>query len=93
MRLSRENPVSKRAFQMGQLVPLRLGAEQGSRNTLVGRCTLNAVDPKLESDWFQTLTLEHQSWFQNVPFKFNLYRYSPVCEEKMEFEPSTGMCL
>jgi hypothetical protein len=32
---------------------------------------LNFVAPQLESDWFQTLTLEHQSWFQNVPFKFN----------------------
>jgi S1-C subfamily serine protease len=27
----------------------------------VGRCTLNSVDPQLESDWFQILTLEHQS--------------------------------
>jgi hypothetical protein len=30
----------------------------------------------LESDWFQTLTLEYQSWFQNVPFKCNLRRYA-----------------
>jgi hypothetical protein len=28
--------------------------------------------------WFQTLTLAHQSWFQSVPFKFNLRRYSEV---------------
>jgi hypothetical protein len=27
------------------------------------------------TDWFQTLTLEYQSWFQNVPFKFNLRHY------------------
>jgi hypothetical protein len=27
----------------------------------VGRCKLNFVDPQLESDWFQTLTLEYQS--------------------------------
>ena len=26
--------------------------------TQVGRCTLKSVDPQLESDWFQTLTLE-----------------------------------
>jgi hypothetical protein len=26
----------------------------------------------LKGAWFQTLTLEHQSWFQNVPFKLNL---------------------
>jgi hypothetical protein len=25
---------------------------------------------------FQTLTLEYQSWFQNVPFKCNLRRYA-----------------
>ena len=31
----------------------------------------------MKSDWFwQTLTLEHQSWFQNVPFKLSLRRYS-----------------
>jgi hypothetical protein len=54
----------------------------------VGRCKLNSVDPsfksppshcdELESDRFQTLTLEHQSWFQNVPFKYNLRRYKAV---------------
>jgi hypothetical protein len=38
----------------------------------VGRCKLNSVDPRLESDWFQTLTFEAQSWFQNVPIKSNL---------------------
>jgi hypothetical protein len=43
----------------------------------VGRCALNSADPALESDWFsQTLTLEHQSWFQNVRFTFNLRRYA-----------------
>jgi hypothetical protein len=41
-------------------------------NAKVGRCKLNCVDPWVESDLFQTLTLEYQSWFQNVPFKFNL---------------------
>jgi hypothetical protein len=25
--------------------------------------------------WFQTLTLEYQVWFQNVPFKVNLRRF------------------
>jgi 6-phosphogluconolactonase (cycloisomerase 2 family) len=34
------------------------------------------VDPQLERDWFQTLALEDQSWFQNVPFKCNLRRYT-----------------
>ena len=47
----------------------------------VGRCKLNYVDPLLESDWFQTLTLEHHSWFQNVPFKFNLCHYTAALEE------------
>jgi hypothetical protein len=40
---------------------------------------LNSVDLThgwLESDWFQTFTLEHQSWFQDVPFTFNLRHYS-----------------
>jgi hypothetical protein len=41
----------------------------------VGRCTLPPPDPQLKGAWFQTLTLEHQSWFQNVPLKFNLRRY------------------
>jgi hypothetical protein len=31
-----------------------------------GRCKLNSVDPALERDWFQTLTLEYQS-FQIQP--------------------------
>jgi hypothetical protein len=44
----------------------------------VGRCNLNSVDPSLERDWFQTLTREYQSWFQNVPFKFNLHHYTQV---------------
>jgi hypothetical protein len=43
---------------------------------LVGRCTLTPPDPQLKGGWFQPLTLEHQSWFQNVPFKFNLRRYT-----------------
>jgi hypothetical protein len=41
----------------------------------VGRCKLNAVvDPQLESAWFQPLTYEVKTWFQNVPFKCNLHR-------------------
>jgi serine/threonine protein kinase len=43
---------------------------------LVGRCKLKYVDPQLESDWFQTLTLEYQSRFQNVPFTFNSRHYT-----------------
>jgi hypothetical protein len=43
----------------------------------VGRRKLNSVAPALESDWFQTLTLEYQSWFQNVPFKCDPRRYTP----------------
>jgi hypothetical protein len=42
----------------------------------VGRCTLTPPDPQLKGAWFQTLTLEHQSSFQNVPIKLNLRRYS-----------------
>jgi hypothetical protein len=37
---------------------------------------LNPVDPTLESDSFQTLTLEYQSWIQSVPFQLNLRHYS-----------------
>jgi hypothetical protein len=35
---------------------------------------VDSPDPWLKGAWFQTLTLEHQSWFQNMPFKFNLRR-------------------
>jgi hypothetical protein len=45
-----------------------------------GRCKLKYV----ESDWFQTLTLEYQSWFQNVPFNFNLRHYN--LEELLQHE-------
>jgi hypothetical protein len=39
-----------------------LGGGPGARRT--------PPDPWLKGDWFsQTLTLEYQSWFQNVPFK------------------------
>jgi hypothetical protein len=32
-----------------------------------------------ESDWFfKPLPLERQSWFQNVPFTFNLRRYNTL---------------
>jgi hypothetical protein len=30
---------------------------------------------RLVPRWFQTLTLEYQSWFQNLPLKCNLRRY------------------
>jgi hypothetical protein len=44
---------------------------------VVGRCKLNPVDPySLKAPGFKPLPLEYQSWFQNVPFKFNLRRYS-----------------
>jgi hypothetical protein len=42
-----------------------------------GRRNLNLLTHSLKATWFQTRTLEYvkcQSWFQNVPFKFNLYR-------------------
>jgi hypothetical protein len=47
----------------------------------VGRCTLTPPDPQLKGAWFQTLTLEHQSWFQNVPFTFNLRRYNAAIKQ------------
>jgi broad specificity phosphatase PhoE len=45
-----------------------------------GGASWNSVDPWLETAWFQTLTLEYQSWFQNVPFKFNLRHYNAVVQ-------------
>jgi hypothetical protein len=45
---------------------------------------LNSVYPQLESDWFQTLIFEQQSWFQNLPFKFNLRRYTMVAGLKRQ---------
>ena len=54
--------------------------------TKVGRCNSNYFNPyKLESDWFQTRTLEYQSWFQSVPFKFNLRHYiKPIYPTKLK---------
>jgi hypothetical protein len=54
---------------------LRRHYSEGNSDT-VGLYKLNSVDLQLESDWFQTLTLEHQSWFQNVPFTCILRRYN-----------------
>jgi hypothetical protein len=52
--------------------------EEGATWCEVGRCTLNYMltHSLKATGWFQTLTLAHQSWFQSVPFKFNLRRYS-----------------
>jgi hypothetical protein len=33
----------------------------------------------LKATGFQTLALEAQSWFQDVPFKFNLRHYTLLC--------------
>ena len=41
----------------------------------VGRCKLNAVDPYLGSDCFQVISYQTISWFQSLPFKFNLRHY------------------
>jgi hypothetical protein len=41
----------------------------------VGRCTLNAVDPK--SAWFRAISSYRViSCLQSLPFKFNLHRYA-----------------
>jgi hypothetical protein len=49
-----EKQVSKFAFQLGQLVPLRRGAEREAGGGGGGRADkLNSlVDPELESAWF-----------------------------------------
>jgi hypothetical protein len=60
----------------------------------VGRCTLTPPDPQLKGAWFQTLTLEYQSWFQNVPFKFNLRRYTSRrrrCRRKCKRKSPPGL--
>jgi hypothetical protein len=49
---------------------------EGAAQHVVGWCTLTPPDPQLKGAWFQTRTLEHQSWFHNVPFKCNLRRYN-----------------
>ena len=53
-------------------LPSEGAAEGGVKEILagmVGRCTLTPPDPYLKGDWLQTLTFEHQCWFQNVPCK------------------------
>jgi hypothetical protein len=49
---------------------------------------------KLESGWFQTLTLEYQSWFQNVnvPFKFNPRRYEEEAIRDFVYGEFGGGC-
>jgi hypothetical protein len=64
------------------------------RYSAAGRCTLNSVDPWLESDWFQTLTLEHVSWpkrhvFQIQPAPLQrgaLIQYAVPYSEHSSFE-------
>jgi aryl-alcohol dehydrogenase-like predicted oxidoreductase len=41
----------------------------------VGLCTLNALDPWLESAWLRVISHQVISWFQSSPFKRNLQRY------------------
>jgi hypothetical protein len=54
-----------------------LGRRSGDE---VGRCTLHSVDPQLESAWFQVISCQVISWFQSLPFKFNLHRYNEGME-------------
>jgi hypothetical protein len=50
---------------------------------VVGLCTLNELDPQLESAWFQVISYQVISWFQSLPFKFNLHRYAVVPAEEL----------
>jgi hypothetical protein len=53
-----EKPVSKFTFQVRNLRRYSAVKLAILRNTrLVGRCKFNSVDPYLESDWFQPLSL------------------------------------
>jgi hypothetical protein len=71
----------------GPVAGLRVGANSTNYGWALGAadllmpgavrlCTLHPVDPELESAWFQVISYQVISWFQNVPFKLNLHRYS-----------------
>jgi hypothetical protein len=53
--------------------------EYGETGYEAGRCTLTPTDPQLKGAWypggFNPRTYQVKPRFQNVPFKFNLYRY------------------
>ena len=45
---------------------------------------MNAVDPQLESAWFQPVRLKNEKLVSNFGFKLNLYRYIGVIDELAE---------
>jgi hypothetical protein len=70
----------------------------GYFSTVAGRRgTLTPPDPQLKGTWypggFQTLTLEHQSWFQNVPFKCNPRRYTVAKKQGVAFTKTSLVVL
>ena len=42
---------------------------------MLGRCSLNPVEARVESAWFQLLTLTYDEQLSNVAFDFSLRRY------------------
>jgi hypothetical protein len=44
---------------------------------------------KLESAWFQVISYQVISWFQNLPFKCNVHRYIVVRAEKLPYVAPT----
>jgi hypothetical protein len=87
------NPVfTNFAFQMRRLVPLRYGGQHAlmderterirrlQKTWVVGLYTSNAVDPWLETAWFQPLNLSSENLVSSLCFqKFNLCRCGAGC--------------
>jgi hypothetical protein len=63
-----------------------------SLSPMVGQ--LNSVDHILKASGFKTLTIEHQSRFQNVPFKFNLRRFTMAMHTRnMKYDPRCSLVV
>ena len=54
------------------------GGEGAAMRYGVGLYKLNPVDPQIESDWFQPVSLCSETLISRFAFKFNLYRYTAV---------------
>ena len=54
---------------------------QGMRGRVVGWCTLNPVEARVERYWFQRLKLKYDELLSNFAFNFNLRHYSVVMRE------------
>jgi hypothetical protein len=68
-----------------------------ARAAPVGLCNFNAVNPKLESAWFQPLSLSSEKLVSNVAFhKCDSWRYAPLNsagEPAVALLMTTALCV